>query len=276
MNLTFLLAQAAHGGPAKDGLWDPALRGILVVSLGVVLFCGSIYLLLGTNVGARLGFLVAFAGFSGFMAIISLFWATTATPLNSLHGEVPHWEVTEVLGSPSESTYAEIRDMKPDNKPVTTEKESEIRAAVDTALAPAEKQTGESEEAFEKRTELQKFQKPNEFVTTGKTVQFGGGKSGLIKKRPLFAVMTVQNAAQKMNILSEAEFTKEPDPTKPTMTVVLVRNLGSMRLPPILTFLASLLAFGVTLLALRWHELDRREAGTDAGDSAGQLAPAPA
>ena len=27
-----------------------------------VLFCGSIYLLLGTNLGARLGFLVAFTG----------------------------------------------------------------------------------------------------------------------------------------------------------------------------------------------------------------------
>ena len=41
--------------------WSPA----------IVLFCGSIYLLLGTNLGARLGFLVAFTGLMGFMVILT-------------------------------------------------------------------------------------------------------------------------------------------------------------------------------------------------------------
>ena len=39
--------------------WEPELRGILIVIIAVAVLNGSIYLLLGTNLGARLGFLVA-------------------------------------------------------------------------------------------------------------------------------------------------------------------------------------------------------------------------
>ena len=38
------------------------LRGYLVVIFAIGLFCGSIYLLLATNIGARLGLLLAFVG----------------------------------------------------------------------------------------------------------------------------------------------------------------------------------------------------------------------
>ena len=49
------------------GLWYPTILGVLVVVAAIVLFCGSIYVLLGTNLGARLGFLIAFTGLMGFM-----------------------------------------------------------------------------------------------------------------------------------------------------------------------------------------------------------------
>ncbi len=55
-----LLTLAAEATP--KGLWYPTILGVLVVVAGIVLFCGSIYVLLGTNLGARLGFLVAFTG----------------------------------------------------------------------------------------------------------------------------------------------------------------------------------------------------------------------
>ena len=35
--------------------WDPQIRGFLAVLVGVVVLMGSVYLLLGTNLGARLG-----------------------------------------------------------------------------------------------------------------------------------------------------------------------------------------------------------------------------
>ena len=46
--------------------FDPNIRGVLVVLVGVVVLCGSVYLLLATNTGVRNGFLIALAG---------LFWA---------------------------------------------------------------------------------------------------------------------------------------------------------------------------------------------------------
>ena len=45
--------------------WDPVLTGYLAVLLSVVILCGSVYLLLATNIGVRLGFLVAWTGFWG-------------------------------------------------------------------------------------------------------------------------------------------------------------------------------------------------------------------
>ena len=39
--------------------WQPELRGIIVVLIAVVVLIGGTYLILGTNLGARLGFQVA-------------------------------------------------------------------------------------------------------------------------------------------------------------------------------------------------------------------------
>lgn len=54
--------------------WEPELRGILTVILGTVVWMGSIYLILGTNMGARLGFQVSLAGFFGWMALMAGIW----------------------------------------------------------------------------------------------------------------------------------------------------------------------------------------------------------
>ena len=56
--------------------WEPELRGILIVIIAVVMLCGSVYLILGTNIGARLGFLVAFAALAGWMFIMGAIWWT--------------------------------------------------------------------------------------------------------------------------------------------------------------------------------------------------------
>ena len=48
-----LLTLANEATP--KGLWYPTILGVLVVIAGVVLFCGSVYVLLGTNLGAGSG-----------------------------------------------------------------------------------------------------------------------------------------------------------------------------------------------------------------------------
>ncbi len=50
--------------------WEWELRGTLIVIISVGVLCGSLYLILGTNLGARLGFLVALAGLAGWMFLM--------------------------------------------------------------------------------------------------------------------------------------------------------------------------------------------------------------
>ena len=69
--------------------WEPELRGILIVIIAFVTLCGSIYLVLATNLGVRLGFLVAFTGLAGWMALMGSIWWVYGI---GLKGPEPSWD----------------------------------------------------------------------------------------------------------------------------------------------------------------------------------------
>ncbi|MFZ9911900.1 MAG: hypothetical protein ACO3F1_07510, partial [Ilumatobacteraceae bacterium] len=52
--------------------WEPQLRGYVVVLISVVVLIGGTYLVVGTNMGARLGFLVVLAGLFGWMVAMGI------------------------------------------------------------------------------------------------------------------------------------------------------------------------------------------------------------
>ena len=54
--------------------WDPQIRGFLAVPVGVMVLLGSVYLLLATNIGARLGFLLAAPAVFGWLTIMGAVW----------------------------------------------------------------------------------------------------------------------------------------------------------------------------------------------------------
>ncbi len=95
----------AEGG--KTSLWNPTIIGVLTVLCAVGLFCGSTYLLLGTNLGARLGFLVAAAGLSGFLVLLTTLWLTTPgnatgnSDLDPPHGNSASWKMVELVDTPA-------------------------------------------------------------------------------------------------------------------------------------------------------------------------------
>jgi hypothetical protein len=72
--------------------WEPELRGILTVLIGTAVWMGSVYLILGTNLGARLGFLVTFTGLMGWMALMGAVWWMYGI---GLKGDVPEWKQVE-------------------------------------------------------------------------------------------------------------------------------------------------------------------------------------
>src|SRR4051812_34715021 len=95
----------------ERGLWYPTIIGILVVVFAVALFCGSVYVLLATNLGARLGFLVAFTGLMGFMVLLTILWMTTASPLNTFRGTIPSWKVVEVVKNVDKAKTTEVHNV---------------------------------------------------------------------------------------------------------------------------------------------------------------------
>ena len=68
--------------------WEPGLRGIVVVLISVVVLIGGTYLVVGTNLGARLGFLVVIAAFFGWMMTMGAIWWTYGI---GLIGPAPFW-----------------------------------------------------------------------------------------------------------------------------------------------------------------------------------------
>jgi hypothetical protein len=72
--------------------WQPQLRGYVVVLISVVVLIGGTYLVVGTNMGARLGFLVVLAGLFGWMVAMGIIWWTYGI---GLKGREPSWKPAE-------------------------------------------------------------------------------------------------------------------------------------------------------------------------------------
>jgi hypothetical protein len=261
----FTVLAAEHG--KKLGLTGH-IRGVVVVVMAITLFCGSIYLLLATNLGTRLGFLVAAAGLTGFIMLLSLLWATSANPIDKFHGIESHWTVKEVKNSETESFFGPVRTIDTGGKKANETEAGDIKAVSDTALTT-------------EGSDFQTFQRSDQYIVLDTKV-IGGGRTGLLnlKHRPLFATLKIQGVKEHTTCATppakqepgcipfgQPPPTPEADPAKPVKVVVLERNLGSIRLPQYLTVLGSGLLFGLCLLSM--HRMERAA-------QAAAAAPAPA
>ena len=132
MTVIGLLITAAEG-PAHPNLWNPTILGVLVVLSAIGLFCGSAYLLLATNLGARLGFLVASASLSGFLVLLSILWMTTATPLNSPKGLESNYKVKEVVTDPADSKVKDVASIANEGQKVPTADLANVRPFIENA-----------------------------------------------------------------------------------------------------------------------------------------------
>jgi len=68
--------------------WEPEIRGLLTVVIAVVILMGSIYLILATNMGARLAFLVTLTALFGWMMLMGISWLIYGI---GLRGPDPTW-----------------------------------------------------------------------------------------------------------------------------------------------------------------------------------------
>jgi hypothetical protein len=295
--------------------FNPGFKGILVVATAVAILGGSVYLLLATNMGARLGLLVALAGLFGWLTILTLTW-WIQPPGNGPRGTNPSWHPVEIYvtggGSPNtevltslpadmispEQIIAEHPEMLKDFPDPSRASLTDIAGAFPDILAeyvtsddlggwrvtPAAS-AGEAQAAadvalttgsgfFQATTDYKKL---SVFEIGGKPtrsqycpdeehphnlfpddvicrIQYKFDKLVNFKHPPHYAVVQVQQVIPQETKDGEAPPIPKVDPSKPVVSVVLVRDLGNVRLLPAVYFVICFSLFVVFVVLLHYRD----------------------
>jgi hypothetical protein len=247
-------------GVTAKTLWDPTIIGILAPVAGVFLFCGSAYLLLSTNLGARLGFLVSAAALSGFMVLLSTLWLTTSTPLESPKGRSAEWKVLEVDNSFRDSKLAPVRSITQTGEVLPPELATTIRSFLDSAFVKVVPAVGVEapNQPFANFSQSSAYLTDNESQGL-KTYQTGGGTKAIFWHHPQYAAVTFCSALDQPVPFGEPPATPKCDPAQGKKVAVLIYDYGSIRLPPVCYLIGSIILFALSMLGLHWYEKDERE-----------------
>ena len=90
--------------------WDPFIRGILILVIFLVMFPGSVYLVLSTDIGGRVGILVAGACITGMLCMLAILWPFLSS--TAAIGRPNSWRALEVVTGDwsSQVTINGVRD----------------------------------------------------------------------------------------------------------------------------------------------------------------------
>ena len=258
--------------------WDPTVRGLLIVLASIVILPGSVFLLLSTNLGARLGFLVALTAFFGWMTVQGLVWWVFA---QGNRGRQPSWEPQEVITGDllGQTTVEPVAAGFPDGwKPLEVGGTvlGDAQASADAVLAasaaegPEEgEEAGAEEEHSGPRFEAP-FKEPTDYLLVD-AYEKGGESEWFFWHAPHHTVIRVA-PVKEVEVPEGAPPPKpERDPSKPVTSVVLLRDLGNVRLPPFMLFVSSAVIFGALLSIL--HRRDKEAMAARAAGTS--LVPAP-
>ncbi len=229
--------------------WNPQVRGALYVVIALVVLPGSVYLLLATNMGARLGFLMAAAGFFGWMFTLSAVWWVYGT---GPKGREPTWKPKEVvvgdLAQESRNPLAANFPEKWKKLEITDPEVADAQAVVDTKIVGPKAE----------------FKSSSDFLPVT-AAEIGGEKYGplhLANFRPLnvfhephYLVIQVQKAVKPPAVPGEPPPKAEVDPSAPVVSVIMIRDLGALRENPGVVCISTGLLFAV--LCYRLHTRDK-------------------
>lgn len=247
--------------------WEPEIRGILIVIISVSVLCGSVYLILGTNMGARLGFLVALAGLAGWMFLMGAIWWSYG---KGLLGPDASWKPvngatvvrdqgklyeTGILGSP----FSPTGDSAADASSVTDMLAKNGWRKLDSAL-PSFQQAGSSGSVL---MEESGALKNGEFSVVN-VYDKGGDRYPRIGKsidfiaffhEPHYALVEVAPLVPQRTEPGRAPARPVIDTSRPHEYVYMIRDLGSKRKPAAIITIASLIIFLICCWLL--HRRDR-------------------
>lgn len=262
--------------------WEPELRGLLTVIIGFVALGGSTYLLLGTNLGVRLGFLVAAAGLFGWMASMGAIWWAYGI---GLQGSLPTWQPAEpftIVREAEQLSGAEIIEAPVAISESATE--PEIAAAAQTALvsegwqklAEDDRSRGQAIAAADEIVQIEaEIYAAGEYQAVA-VYQRGGERYPKIGDsvdffaflhKPKYALVEIAPVVQQRAEPGRAPARPVIDETQPHQYVMMIRDLGSKRQPAAFITIGSTLIFGIFCWLL--HRRDK----IVAANRSGQLVP---
>jgi hypothetical protein len=255
--------------------WDPTIRGILFPTIMFLILCGSSYVILATNTGNRLSFLVSNAAFWGWMALMCIIWLIYGI---GLKGKTPSWTSKEAIVNVADAQFSKMKDLpaEPGKKvkgwtevkegtPTRGEASSQVEAYLkaktadggaqlvpekgeSTYVAVAAYETG-GEQIFKLRPRL--IQGKAWYLPT--SYRFMGLLHG---ERHYVQVNRFLLLDEKNNVLKDAKDKAMIDPAKKPFYVHAIRDQGKLRQPAWFILFASLLLFGISCLSL--HRRDRQ------------------
>lgn len=274
--------------------WDPQIRGFLAVGVGVVVLMGSVYLLLGTNLGSRLGFLVAISAVFGWCTIMGLTWWAYGTV--GMLGDINKWEVKEIVfPGVEDAALSEAHTLSTSELPepsVLNKLEGpdfiKVRDEVEPTLGgwhllpESDPSFGEAKAAVDEYV----VEHPIEELSVTTAADYvpvysfqRGGKDRLpddpsrldrlglklkntfwqIQHPPHYAIVQVQPVLEQPVVAGEKPPIPVGDPAQPVVSVIMERNLGDRRFPGFLLTVASGLMFAAALSMLHRRDLQVAE-----------------
>jgi len=214
---------------------------------------GSAYLLLGTNMGGRLGFLVSAAGLTGFLLLLTtLWWTSGSSGIDPPHGRSPQWHVIDVVDTSADSKIEAVRDIATQGQRIPIDKLTNLKPAIDAAIVPAQSLTGEP--PVPRPFATLGFSSSTQYLVDAvnlRPYEEGGGTKNIFWHEHQYAAVELCTA--KVDVSPP-----ECDPLQGTKYIILSHDLGTLRQPVVAYWFLSLLLFVLSLLGLHWYEKDQR------------------
>jgi len=249
--------------------WEPEIRGWIIVIISVVVLMGSTYLLLGTNLGARLGFLIALTGLAGWMMSMAIIWAIYGIGLT---GPTPTWhpgEPVTIVRDGALLDRAEVIDAPIDIAGLDATKAAAVvsKTLVDDGWKMLEESDPARGQAVASADEIVQIEAEEfaagEYVAVN-VYDKGGERYPKIgesidfiafKHKPRYSIVEIAPLLEQRAEPGRAPARAQIDTTKPHRYVVMIRDLGAKRRPAFLIGIGS----GLIFFLLCWL-LHRREA----------------
>ena len=252
--------------------WEPELRGLLTVLIGLGVWMGSVYLIVATNVGARLGFLISLAALMGWMALMGAVWWIYGI---GLKGDAAAWKQVEGRTVIQDVRLLHEAGVLDEPLEVTGDPTADAAAVADALVAqgwvhvdPSAPEFGQAQSAAEVfLIDEEAFAAGEYAVSAVYEVDpphesaypkiFGRDELDFIAfwHKPYFTLVEVAPYQPVFTEAGRAPVQPEVDPDAPREYVYMVRDLGSLREPAAKITIGSTVAF----LALCWllHRRDR-------------------